>query len=152
MSRSIELQNKAQAQKYEKRSQASFKEEPKPKVEPNIKELNKKFGLLIGFVFLCLIGLSFVPLLKLKNESLKRDYTFTELKDNIRILHGYIVEIDSKIKNQNEKFKLLDDDSDAKKVAIENLIKAKNTLLKRVNSLEIEIDSLKNKEASNTTQ
>jgi methyl-accepting chemotaxis protein len=119
--------------------------------------LNWKFTLLFAVIILPFFALNLKLFMRVKSYGLKNGETISKLNtieglmnDSARQMKALTSDIGQistglesvniKTQDNNNIINQLDKQSDAQKVAIENLTKAKNTLFNRVNSLEIEIN------------
>lgn len=114
----------------------------------------------ITLMLLGIIGLNLKLFFAINKYEIEKDNIFTKLiraQDSINsnmqlttAISGEVKQLDSglkatnsKIKDNDKKFTQLETQSDSQAVAILNLAKAKNTLLNRINSLEVELEALK---------
>ena len=119
--------------------------------------LNWKFTLLFAVIILPFFALNLKLFMMVKSYGLKNGETISKLNtieglmndsarqmkaltSDIRQISTGLESVNIKTQDNNNIINQLDKQSDAQKVAIENLTKAKNTLFNRVNSLEIEIN------------
>ncbi|MFH1413993.1 MAG: hypothetical protein ABIG56_04025 [Candidatus Omnitrophota bacterium] len=117
----------------------------------------------IGIILILLLAgnaaLTYFLFLRMQVHSIERRDVLAKLADTKRMIDGYgaqtkalferLGEIKTelkvtniKIEEANREIREVNNALDAQKVAMENISKAKNTLFKRVNSLEIAVDKL----------
>jgi len=162
MSKTLNMLNTANKQRSGKYSSAENKEaqsihhEPR-KLEQNVSKTNLK--LIIGSIFFILMILNlaltvrlFVTINKIASEKYNSVQKIDHLEEiitnnanGIQKISDDLQAVSVKTKSLNTKVEQIQETTDSQAAAIDNLIKAKNSLFNKVSALEAEINNLKDK-------